>query len=167
MSYTPLMPSFDIVSEIDRHELDNAINQAKKEIVQRFDFKGTSTEVELSEEIIVLKSDSEGRIDAAWDVVSTRIIRRGLPLEAFKRGDINPAGGKTVRQDVTIQVGIATEKAREIVKLVKNMKTKVQVAIQGDSLRVTGKKRDDLQEVIKLLRETDLGIAMQFTNFRD
>ncbi len=161
------MPSFDIVSEIDRHELDNAVNQAKKEIAQRFDFKGTNTQIELSADGISLRSETEGRLDAAWDVLTTRLIRRGLPLEAFQLQDPLPAGGKTIKQDVVIQVGIPTEKAREIVKLVKAMKKKVQVAIQGDTVRVTGKKRDDLQDVIKAVKEAELGIAMQFTNFRD
>ncbi|MFW5878616.1 MAG: YajQ family cyclic di-GMP-binding protein [Myxococcota bacterium] len=161
------MPSFDIVSEIDRHELDNAINQAKKEIAQRFDFKGTGTDLELTPDSVVIRSETEGRLDAAWDVLTSRLVRRGLPLEAFKRGEPQPAGGKTMRQDVAIQVGIPTETGREIVKMVKGMKLKVQVSIQGDTVRVTGKKRDDLQEVIKAVKEADLGIAMQFKNYRD
>jgi cyclic-di-GMP-binding protein len=161
------MPSFDIVSEIDRHELDNAINQAQKEIAQRFDFKGTGTEVELAENAIVMRSETEGRLDAAWDVVSGKLVRRNLPLEAFKPGEPQPAGGKTMRQEVAIQVGIPTEKAKEIVKHLKATKLKVQASIQGDTVRVTGKKRDDLQEAIKAVKEAEMGIAMQYTNFRD
>ncbi len=161
------MPSFDIVSEIDRHELDNAVNQARKEIAQRFDFKGTGTNVEVSDDSIVLRSETEGRVEAAWDVVTSRLVRRGLPLEAFRRGNPQPAGGKTIRQDVEIQVGIPIEKAREIVKLIKGTKSKVQVSIQGDRLRVSGKKKDDLQQAISTVKEAELGIAMQFTNYRD
>lgn len=160
------MPSFDIVSEIDKQELDNAINQAKKEISTRFDFRGTDTTVELTGTTVTLKANSEGRIDAAWDVLSSKLLRRNLPLEAFSRGNIEPSG-KLVRQEVTTQEGIPQDAAKKIVKLIKEEKLKVQTAIQGEQLRVTGKKRDDLQAAMAAVKKADLGIAMQFTNFRD
>jgi len=161
------MPSFDIVSKIDVHELDNALQQAKKEIGQRFDFRNTDTGIEQTGEGLVLRANAEGRIDAAWEVLAEKLARRGVPLVAFERGTFEPAGGHTVRQVVTMQVGIPIEKARELVKRVKESKIKVQVSIQGDEVRVSGKKRDDLQAAIALIKGVDLGIAMQFTNFRE
>ncbi len=161
------MPSFDIVSKIDKQELDNALNQARKEISQRFDFRGTDTKVEKTDEGIVLESNSDGRLDAAWDVLVSKLVRRGLPIEAFRRDDVRPASGGRVRQLVRMQEGIGQEDAKKIVRLIKEEKRKVQAQIQGDSLRVSGKKRDDLQAVIKMLKEAKLGIAMQFVNFRD
>lgn len=161
------MPSFDVVSKIDMHELDNALQQARKEIAQRFDFRGTETSIEQSSEGIVLRANAEGRLNAAWDVLAEKLVRRGLPLIAFSRGDLEKAGGSTVRQLVAMQVGIPTDKARELVKLLKGSKIKVQTSIQGDEVRISGKKRDDLQAAIALVRTADLGIAMQFTNFRE
>lgn len=161
------MPSFDIVSKIDKGELDNALNQARKEIAQRFDFKGTGATIDLSDEGVTLRADSEGRVDATWDVLAGKLVRRGVPLEAFSRGTIDPAGGKTYRQMVKIQEGIPTEEARKIVRLIKDRKMKVQAAIQGDVVRVSGKKRDDLQEAMQAVKGAELGIAMQFTNYRD
>ncbi len=161
------MPSFDVVSKIDKHELDNALQQARKEIGQRYDFRGTGTEIEETKEGLVLRSNAEGRLEAAWDVVSERLVRRGVPLVAFDRQKMESAGGDTVRQLVKMQVGIASDKARELVKLVKDSKLKVQAAIQGDTVRVTGKKRDDLQEAIALIKKADLKIAVQFENFRE
>jgi cyclic-di-GMP-binding protein len=162
-----LMPSFDIVSEINKHELDNALTQARKEIGQRFDFRGTDTEIEELEDGLVLKSNSDGRLDAAWDVLTERMVKRGIPLMAFDRQKIEEAGGNRVRQLVKMQQGIPAEKARVIVKLIKESKLKVTSAIQGDAVRVSGKKRDDLQEAIALLRKSDLDLAIQFNNFRD
>ena len=161
------MPSFDIVSKLDAQELDNALNQARKEIAQRFDFKGTGTEVEKTDAGIVLRSESEGRVEAAWDVLAGKLVRRGLPLEAFTRGKIEPAGGKTQRQVVTTQEGIPQDAGKKIIKLIKDQKLKVQASIQGDTVRVTGKKRDDLQAAIQAVKAADLGIAMQYVNFRD
>jgi len=161
------MPSFDIVSKVDKQELDNAVNQAKKEIAQRFDFKGTDTVIELGDTGITLRSSSEGRVEAAWDVLAGKLVRRGLALEAFDRGAIEPAGGKTQRQVVSIQEGIPQDAGRKIVKLVKDAKLKVQASIQGDVVRVSGKKRDELQSVISLVKGAELGIAMQYVNFRD
>jgi uncharacterized protein YajQ (UPF0234 family) len=161
------MPSFDIVSKLDPQELDNALNQARKEIAQRFDFKGTGTEIDQGDAGIVLRSESEGRVEAAWDVLAGKLVRRGLPLEAFTRGKIEPAGGKTQRQTVTTQEGIPQDAARKILKLLKDQKLKVQASIQGDTVRVSGKKRDDLQAAIQAVKGADLGVAMQFVNFRD
>ncbi len=161
------MPSFDIVSEINKHELDNALTQARKEIGQRFDFRNTTTTIEETKDGLVIKSNSDGRIDAAWDVLAERLVKRGVPLIAFERQKIEEAGGSMVRQLVKMQQGIATEKAKEIIRLIKDSKLKVQGQIQGNAVRVSGKKRDDLQEVMAMLRRTDLKIAMQFNNFRD
>ena len=161
------MPSFDVVSKIDTHELDNALQQAHKEIAQRFDFRNTNTGIEEKDGGITITANADGRIDAAWDVLSEKLARRKIPLEAFTRGEIEPAAGGNVRQSITMQVGIPTDKAKEMVKAIKGAKIKVQAAIQGDTLRVTGKKRDDLQEVMALLRKGDFKIAMQFENFRD
>ncbi len=161
------MPSFDIVSEIDKHELDNALQQARKEIAQRFDFRGTSAEIEQTKDGLVLRANAEGRVDAAWDVLSEKLVKRGVPLIAFTREKMEPAGGSTMRQIVKMQVGISAEKGKEINKLIKDSKLKVQSSIQGDTVRVAGKKRDDLQAAMALLRGKDLGIALQFKNFRD
>jgi uncharacterized protein YajQ (UPF0234 family) len=161
------MPSFDIVSKINTHELDNALQQARKEVAQRFDFRGTDTTLEQTDDGIVMRSNAEGRLDAAWDVLSEKLIRRGLPIAAFERGKVEPASGQSVRQLVKIQVGIPIEKARELVKSLKDSKLKVQASIQGDEVRVSGKKRDDLQAAMAIIRKLDLGIAMQFTNQRE
>jgi uncharacterized protein YajQ (UPF0234 family) len=161
------MPSFDIVCKLDAQELDNAVNQTLREVGQRFDFKGTKTDVTREEAAIVLASADEFKVRAVNQMLREKLARRNVPLKALEDGPVEPAAGGTARQRITLQQGIATEKAREIVKLVKDTKLKVQVAIQGDQVRVTGKKRDDLQAVMQLLRGRDLGIAMQFVNFRD
>lgn len=161
------MPSFDIVSKIDPQELDNALNQARKELKQRYDFKGTDASVELSDTTIVLKANSEGRVDAVWDVVTTKLVKRKVPIEAFTRGKQEPAGGKMVRQVITVQQGIPAEAAKKIVKLIKDKKMKVQISIQGDTVRISGKKRDHLQDAIAAVKEVDLGVATQYVNFRD
>ncbi len=158
--------SFDIVSEVDHQEVKNAISQAMKEIQTRFDLKGSNSNIELTGEEIVLTSADEFKIKAVRDVLETRLVKRNVPLKALDYGKVEMALGQTARQKVKLQKGIPTDKAREIVKLIKGSKLKVQAAIQGDQLRVTGKNRDDLQAVIRLLKETDLGIDMQFTNYR-
>ncbi len=158
--------SFDIVSEVDHQEIKNAISQAMKEIQTRFDLKGSNSNIELTGEEIVLTSADEFKIKAVRDVLETRLVKRNVPLKALDYGKVEMALGQTARQKVKLQKGIPTDKAREIVKLIKGSKLKVQAAIQGDQLRVTGKNRDDLQAVIRLLKETDLGIDMQFTNYR-
>jgi cyclic-di-GMP-binding protein len=161
------MPSFDIVSKVDKHELDNALQQARKEIGQRFDFRNTTTEIEETKEGLVVKSTSDGRIEATWDVLAERLVKRGVPIVAFTREKILPGGNNTFRQVIKMQVGVPSDKARDIIKLVKDSKLKVQASIQGDTVRISGKKKDDLQECMALLRRTDFKIALQFENFRD
>lgn len=159
--------SFDIVSEVDHQEIKNAISQAMKEIQTRFDLKGSNSNIEFAGgEEIVLTSADEFKIKAVRDVLETRLVKRNVPLKALDYGKVEMALGQTARQKVKLQKGIPTDKAKEIVKLIKGSKLKVQAAIQGDQLRVTGKNRDDLQAVIRMLKDTDLGIDMQFTNYR-
>src|SRR5215470_4935986 len=161
------MPSFDVVCELDLQEVDNAIQQTLRELGNRFDFKGTRFEVRRDEHSIQLLAQDEFKLRALTEILQDRLAKRHVPLKAIRAGAPEPGPGGTAKQRLDLQQGIAIEKAREIVKLVKDTKMKVQVAIQGDQVRVSGKKRDDLQAVMKLLREHDLGIAMQFVNFRD
>lgn len=158
--------SFDIVSSVDLQEVKNAIAQAMKEIQTRFDLKASGSSIELAGEEMALASADEFKLKAVRDVLEGRLVKRSVPLKALTFGAIDQALGGTVRQKITLQKGIPTEKAREIVKLIKGSKLKVQAAIQGDQLRVSGKNKDDLQGVIRLLKGTDLGIDMQFTNYR-
>jgi len=158
--------SFDIVSSVDLQEVKNAIAQAMKEITTRFDLKGTGSEVSLAGEELVLVSNDEFKLKAVRDILETRLVKRGVPLKALSFGTPDKALGGTVRQKVAMQKGIPTDKAREIVKIIKGMKLKVQAAIQGDQLRVSGKSKDDLQAVMQTLRGTNLDIDMQFTNYR-
>jgi cyclic-di-GMP-binding protein len=158
--------SFDVVSEVDLQEVKNAIAQAMKEILTRFDLKNSGSSVELAGEELVIVSSDEFKLKAVREILEGRLVKRNVPLKALSFGTADKALGGTVRQRVTLQKGIPTEKAREIVKLIKGTKRKVQAAIQGDQLRVSGKNKDDLQAVMRLLRETDLGIDMQFTNRR-
>ena len=158
--------SFDVVSSVDMQEMKNAIGQAMKEITTRFDLKGTGSNIELSGEQVVLTSNDEFKLKAVRDVLEGRLVKRGVPLKALSFGTVEKALGGTTRQTVDLQKGIPSEKAREIVKIIKGSKLKVQAAIQGDQVRVSGKNRDDLQSVIRLLKDTDLGIDMQFTNYR-
>ena len=160
--------AFDIVCKVDLQEVKNAIQHAMKEIVNRFDFKGSGTDIKLVDDgaVIELTSSDEYKIQSAREVLETRLVKRGVALKALEYGKIESALGGTARQKITLQSGIPTEKAREIVKIVKATKRKVQVAIQGDQVRVTGKKKDDLQSIMGILKESDLGIAMQFTNYR-
>jgi hypothetical protein len=159
--------SFDVVSKVDRQEVDNALNQARKEIAQRFDFKGTGTDLTWAGELeIDIRSSAEGRIHAALEVLKEKCVKRSVPLKALQPGDVKPAGGSTFVQVIEINQGIADEKAREIVKTLKQSGIRVQAAIQADQVRVSGKSRDLLQEAIKLLKEKDFGIPLQFTNYR-
>ena len=161
------MPSFDIVSVVDMQEVDNAVNQAVKEITQRYDFKGSKTEVSLEKEgTIRLQTEDEFRLKAVVDVLQSKFVRRGVSLKAMQYGKPEPASGGRVRQVVTIQQGISKEKGREIVALVKETRLKVQSQIQEEQVRVTGKNIDDLQEVIRMLKGKDLGVEMQFVNLR-
>ena len=161
------MPSFDIVSEVDMQEVDNAVNQAMREIGQRFDFKNSKSDISRSEETLTVISDDDYKLTATLDVLQTKLIKRNIPLDNLDYGKIEPAAGSTVRQEVKILVGIPDDKAKTIVKEIKGAKLKVQPSIQGDSVRVSGKKRDDLQEAIALLKDKTFGINLQFTNFRD
>jgi len=158
--------SFDVVSKVDLQEVKNAIGQAMKEIDTRYDLKGTKSGIELLGEEIVLTSADEYKIKAVRDVLETRLVKRNVPLKALTYGTIEMALGQTARQKVSLQKGIPTEQAREIVKLVKGTKLKVQASIQSDQVRVTGKSRDDLQAVMAALKASNLGIDMQFTNYR-
>jgi uncharacterized protein YajQ (UPF0234 family) len=158
--------SFDIVSKVDLQEVKNAIAQATKEIQTRFDLKGTGSAVDLAGEEIVVSSADEFKLKAVRDVLEGRLVKRSVPLKALSWGKLEEALGGKVRQRVALQKGIPTDKAREIVKLIKGTKLKVQAAIQGDQVRVSGKNKDDLQKVMGMLRGTDLGIDMQFTNYR-
>jgi len=159
--------SFDIVSKVDLQEVSNAIQQALKEIHQRYDLKDSKSNIELEgKDAIILTSADEYKLKAVTDVLQTKLVKRSVPLKALDYGKIEPAAGSTVRQRVAMQQGIPTEKAREIVKVIKDTKKKVQASIQGDTVRVSGKDRDALQEIIALLRQKDFGIDMQFTNYR-
>ena len=160
--------SFDIVSKIDLPEVGNAVQQAVKEIQQRFDLKDSRSSIELREKEnkILLASSDEFKLKAVTDILQAKLVKRSVPLKGLSYGVITPAGGSTVRQEITLQQGIAIEKARDIVKTVKDSKKKAQASIQGDLVRVSAKDRDTLQEIIALLRGHDFGIDMQFTNYR-
>ncbi len=160
--------SFDIVSKIDLAEVNNAIQQALKEIVQRYDLKSSKSDIQLNEKDhkILLESADEFKLKAVTDVFEQKLIKRKVPLKGLTYGAVTPAAGSTVRQEISLQQGIPIEKARDIVKLIKDSKKKVQASIQGDLVRVSGRDRDTLQDVIALLRGHDFGIDMQFTNYR-
>jgi len=160
--------SFDIVSKIDLPEVGNAVQQAVKEIQQRFDLKDSHSSIELREKEnkILLASSDEFKLKAVTDVLQAKLVKRSVPLKGLSYGVITPAGGSTVRQEITLQQGIVIEKARDIVKLIKDSKKKAQASIQGDLVRVSAKDRDTLQDIIALLRGHDFGIDMQFTNYR-
>ena len=160
------MPSFDIVSKVDMQEVDNAINQVKKEITQRYDFKGTKSEIDLKDEAITVLADDDYKLKAIIDILQSKILKRDISLRSLDYGKEEPASGSMIRQVITIKQGIATEKGKEINKIIKEKKLKVQSQIQGDQVRVTGKKIDDLQEVIQLLKGKDLDVDLQFINMR-
>jgi uncharacterized protein YajQ (UPF0234 family) len=160
--------SFDIVSTVDLQEVSNAIQNALKEIHTRFDLKDSKSDIQLEgKEALVLSSADEYKLKAVTDILQSKLIKRGVPIKALSYGTVEPAAGSSVRQKITMQQGIPIEKAREIVKVVKDSKKKVQASIQGDTVRVSGKDRDALQEIIALLRGHDFGIDMQFTNYRN
>jgi uncharacterized protein YajQ (UPF0234 family) len=160
--------TFDIVSKIDLAEVSNAIQQALKEIQTRFDLKDSKSTIELNEKEhkLTLASQDEYKLKAVKDILESKLVKRKVPLKGLTYGAIHPAAGQSVRQEIILQQGISTEKAREIVKVIKDSKKKVQASIQGDLVRVSGKDRDVLQDVIGVLRERDFGIDMQFTNYR-
>ena len=162
------MPSFDVVSEIDRQELRNAVDQAQRELANRFDFKNTNSSIEQKELLLTLATVSEDRLRALKTLLEEKLVKRQISLKGIEWGKIEQASGDTVRQVVTVKVGINSDKAREINKLIKEKAPKgVSSQTQGEQIRVTGKKRDDLQDVIALLKSSDLGIPLQFENFRD
>ena len=160
--------SFDIVSKIDLQEVKNAIEQALKEVGQRFDFKGSKSDIRLDESAkeISVTSDDEYKLKSLLDILQTKLIKRGVSPRALTYGKVESGLGGTAKQKITLQQGIPSDKAKENIRTIKDLKLKVQTQIQGDQLRVTGKNKDDLQSAIKCLRETDFGIDMQFTNYR-
>jgi cyclic-di-GMP-binding protein len=161
--------SFDVTSSVDLQEVDNAVNQARKEIAQRYDFKGSMAAIDFSktENTLTLVADDNMKMDALWDILQTRLVRRNVPVKNLKLGDIEAATGSTVRRVITLQQGIPADAAREIIKYLKDQKLKkVQASIQGDQLRISSASKDELQEVIRLLRGRDFGIALQFGNYR-
>ena len=161
------MPSFDIVSKVDMQELDNAVNQAKKEISQRYDFRGTKSEIKWAKgEEITIIADDDYKLTSITDILQTRLIKRGISLKALDYGEVEEASGGLKRQTIKIRQGIETDKARSIVKMIKDLKFKVQAQVQDDQVRVTGKKLDDLQAVIGDLKGKDLDIPLQFINMR-
>ena len=162
------MPSFDVVSELDMQEVRNAVDQAQREIATRFDFKNTGSSIELTPKTIDLETESEPRLQALRQVLEEKLVRRQVSLKALEYAKIEEASKGAVRQTVTLNVGISSDKAREIGKFVKELNLKgVQHQVQGDQLRISGKKRDDLQNAIAAIREHDFGVPLQFTNFRD
>jgi uncharacterized protein YajQ (UPF0234 family) len=162
------MPSFDVVSEVDRQEVRNAVDQATREIANRFDFKNTNSSIEQNELVITMATVSEDRLDALRTVLEEKLVKRGVSLRGVEYGDVQEATQNTVRQVATIKVGISSDKAKEINKLIKADGPKgVQSQTQGESVRVSSKKRDHLQDVMALLKNSELGIPLQFNNFRD
>ncbi len=161
--------SFDVTSTIDLQEVDNAVNQARKEIAQRYDFKGSSAAIEFNkaENSLALAAEDAFKMDQVWDILQTRLVRRNVPVKNMKLGDVEPAANSTVRRKIELKQGIDSDAAREIVKFIKEQKLKkVQANIQGDQLRITSPSKDELQEVMRLLRGRDFGIALQFGNYR-
>jgi len=158
--------SFDIVSQVDLAEVANALNQTVKEVRQRFDFKGSHANVVLEKTDLLLTAEDETKLKNMNDILQQKLVRRGVPLKALSYNTVEPAAGGTVRQTVQIQQGIPQEKAKEVVKFIKDTKVKAQASIQGDVVRVSGRDRDTLQDVIAKLKERDFGINMQFTNYR-
>ena len=159
--------SFDIVCKVDMQEVTNALDQARREIDTRYDLKGSKNEVKLEKTDITLTVADEMKLKAVVDILQSKLHKRGIPLKALDYGKVEEASGGALRQKIAIQQGIPIEKAREIVRLVKDSKVRVQVAIQEDQVRVSGKNRDDLQKIIALVKDRDFGIALQFTNYRN
>ena len=161
--------SFDVTTGVDLQEVDNAVNQAKKEVAQRYDFKGSKASIDFNkaENSITLTADNDFKMTALWEILQTRLVRRGVPTKNLTPGELERAANDTVRRVITLQQGIPTEAAKEIVKFLKEKKLKrVQAAIQADQVRVSSASKDDLQEAIRVLREHDFGVALQFGNYR-
>jgi uncharacterized protein YajQ (UPF0234 family) len=161
------MPSFDIVSQVDMQEVRNAADQAMREVITRYDFKGTDSSIQLTDEGITVESSAEGRLEAAVDVLKGKLVRRNVSLKSIAGGEPKQIGGGRYRAVFTLNEGIAQDAAKELTKTIKEAKLKVQVQIQGDQLRVSGKKRDDLQEVIATVKDLDYRLPLQFVNYRD
>lgn len=161
------MPSFDVVSEIDKQEVDNAVNQARKEVDNRFDFRGSQTEILLEDNLVKLNSTDDYKVKAVQEVLLGKLVKRGVDPKALDYGKIEPAGGGRAKCEVRLKEGIEQETGKKIVKALKDTKMKIQAQIQDNQVRVSGKKRDDLQEAIAFLKGKDFGIPLQFKNFRD
>jgi hypothetical protein len=164
------MPSFDVTSTIDLQEVDNAVNQAKKELAQRYDFKGSKSSIDFKREesLIELVSDDAFKLEAVWDVLQTRLVKRSVPLKNLKPSEVEPAAGSLVRRTIALQQGIPADAARQAVKFLKDQKMRrVQAAIQGDQLRISSPSKDDLQTAMRLLKAQDFGVELQFGNYRD
>ena len=161
------MPSFDIVSKVDMQEVDNAVNQAIKEIGQRYDFKGSKCQITPEKDSVKILADDDYKLKAVVDVLQSKFMKRNISIKALQYGKVEPASGGMVRQIITVQQGISKEKAKDITTAIKESKLKVQAQIQDDQVRVIGKNRDDLQDAIQLLKGKDLDVEMQFTNFRE
>jgi uncharacterized protein YajQ (UPF0234 family) len=161
------MPSFDVVSKVQLHEVDNAVQQAAKEIATRYDFRDSGTSIERNDDGIALRSTSEGRIEAAFKLLQEKFVRRKVSLKSLDPQKVEPAGGSTYRQLIKLSQGLSTEKAKEIVKFLKGANLKVQGSIQADQVRVTGAKKDILQQAIAAIRTQDFGVELQFENYRD
>ncbi|MGB5293069.1 MAG: YajQ family cyclic di-GMP-binding protein [Lysobacterales bacterium] len=160
------MPSFDVVSEVDHHELSNGVDQANREVTTRFDFKGTGSSFELADQVITMSTESEFQLQQMYDILCNKLVKRGIDIACLEKNE-PVIQARSATQAVKVREGIETPIAKDMVKLIKQSKTKVQAAIQGDQLRVTGKKRDDLQQVIALLKGADLDTPLQYKNFRD
>ncbi len=158
--------SFDVVSEVNFQEVDNAVNQAKKELVQRYDFKGSKATIDLDKEEIKITAEDDFRIKSIVDILQTKLVKRNVPLKSLDYGKIESAGGSMARQIVKVQRGISKEKGKDIVAAIKDSKMKVQAQIMDDQVRVTAKDKDMLQEVIQMLKSKDFGVELQFTNYR-
>jgi uncharacterized protein YajQ (UPF0234 family) len=161
------MPSFDIVSEVDKQELKNAVEQSNKEVSTRFDFKGSDSRVEQSDFTLTVYADDEFKLNQVQDVLNAKMVKRGIDIKSLDLGKVEKVSGNKVKRTETVKVGVETELAKKIVKLVKDSKLKVQASIQGEAVRISGAKRDILQEAIALVRKADLQFPLQFTNFRD
>jgi uncharacterized protein YajQ (UPF0234 family) len=160
------MPSFDVVSEVNQHELNNGIDQANREVTTRFDFKGTGSNFELAEQVISMNTESDFQLHQMYDILCNKLVKRGIDIICLEKGEA-VIQARTATQTIKVNEGIDTVTAKKMVKLIKQGKTKVQAAIQGEQLRVTGKKRDDLQAVIAMLKAAEVEIPLQYKNFRD
>ncbi len=161
------MPTFDIVSKFDPSEVDNAIQNLKREIVQRYDFKNSNSEIEFERELIIIKTDDDYKLTQLQEMLKVQITKRGIDVKALDMGKVEMSAGQAVRQTITMMQGINKDISKDIIKIIKESKIKVQVSIQGDELRISGKKRDDLQQTINLLKTQNLDLPLQFINFRD